>query len=137
MATYTCLRCGLESHCSHGTWADRHPAAAVTFATLVSVLSLAIIVDHPWLLAVMALGAVVYVVDREHRRRRALAARADWEHQRIMVLPSAIPSLPRGLALPARPPRDSASGHALRPARRRAADHWSWTEPMRARSGRP
>jgi hypothetical protein len=30
MARHACPRCGLESRCSHGSWVDRHPVAAVT-----------------------------------------------------------------------------------------------------------
>lgn len=30
MSTHWCRRCGQEWRCGHGSWLDRHPAAAVT-----------------------------------------------------------------------------------------------------------
>jgi len=87
MSNHTCQRCGLESRCPSGNWSDRHPAAAVALAAFTVMFSLVVVVGHPWLLIVAAVGAVVYFVDREVRRRRALAARADWEFRRLMEQP--------------------------------------------------
>lgn len=77
MDAYTCLRCGLESSYSRGTWIDRHPVAVAVIA----IAALLVVAATPWLLVVGALGAVAYVVDRGYRRRRALALRADWGHK--------------------------------------------------------
>lgn len=109
MTNCACVRCGLESPCLHGSWADRHPAAAVTLAVLV----LATVCAYPWLLAVVAVGGGVYWAARERRRREALAARADYEHRALMARP--LPQLPAPVP------------------RRRAADHWSTTEPIALR----
>lgn len=131
MAAYTCPRCGYESHCSHGTWYDRHPAAAAALGMFSVMFSLVVVVGHPWLLLVAALGAGAYAVDREHRRRRALAARADWEHRAIMDAHAADA---RDAPLP--PVRELPALPRLSPEvrrRRRPADHWSITEPMRSR----
>lgn len=96
MDTHTCLRCGLEASCSHGTWIDRHPVAVAVIA----IAALLIVAAIPWLLVVGALGAVVYVVDRGYRRRRAPALRADWEHKTLIARPTgAPPALPEGLGL--------------------------------------
>lgn len=125
MTTHACPRCGLESRCSHGNWPDRHPAAAVTLAVIV----LATVCAYPWLLAVAAVGGGVYWASRERRRREALAARADWEHRALMAAPLKWP--------PALSERNSSAGRkyeTVRPSptpRRRGADHWSTTEPMR------
>jgi len=77
-----------------------------------AVIVLAMAVAHPWLTGCLAICGVVYVTVREGQRRRALAARADWEHRALMAAP--MPELPR--------PRQP---------RRRLADHWSTTELMR------
>jgi hypothetical protein len=85
MTRHTCLRCGLESRCSYDSWPDRHPVAAVFFALSLALIGLAAIAENPWLfvpLLVVAMLAVV--IDREHRRRAALAARADYDHQVLM-----------------------------------------------------
>ncbi|BBY37517.1 hypothetical protein MMAN_16510 [Mycobacterium mantenii] len=110
MASQACARCGYESRCpDRGTWYDRHPAAAVTLTVLV----LAMAVAHPWLFGGLAVGGGVYWALRERRSREAIAARADWEHRALIA--RQVPQLPT----PVMP-------------RRRAADHWSRTEPMRA-----
>lgn len=120
MTTHICSRCGLESHCSHGNWSDRHPAAAVALAAFTVMFSIVVVVGYPWLLVVAAVGAVVYFVDREVRRRRALAARADWEHQQLIAA-----SL-RGV--------ESARHRTRREPRRRplGASHFAVTVPMRS-----
>ncbi len=79
--THACPRCGLESPCSAGSWPDRHPVAAVTL----SVFALAAVCAYPWLLGCLVVGALAYVAHREHRRRAALAARADYEHRALMA----------------------------------------------------
>ncbi|BBY36308.1 hypothetical protein MMAN_04420 [Mycobacterium mantenii] len=121
MTVHACPRCGLEARCSHRTWPDRHPAAAVTVAIVV----LAMVVAHPWLLAVVAAGGGVYAAVRRQQRRDALAARAEYEHRQIMS--AAFRWGPMELA--ATPPNRPA---AAAPPSQRAADHWSPTEPMRA-----
>lgn len=107
----TAHACRLESRCARGSWPDRHPAAAVTLAIVV----LAMAVAHPWLLAVVGAGGAVYAAVRRQQRRGALAARADWEHRKLMAQ---VRKWPPPLQLP-------------RP-RHRPADHWSPTELMRA-----
>lgn len=88
MTRHACLRCGLESRCSHGSWIDRHPVAAVAFAVPVTITALGAIAAYPLIFVpLLAVGVVAYVVDREHRRRVALAARADYEHQAAIALP--------------------------------------------------
>lgn len=111
---HSCPRCGFGS--SHDTWADRHPVAA----TILAVIALTIAVTHPWLVGVAAVGGAVCFAHHERRRRQALAARADWEHQALMAASLKWPAHPK--KLPARP--------APAP-RRRGADHWSTTEPLR------
>lgn len=86
---HACPRCGLESRCSHGTWPDRHPVAAVTL----SVFALAAVCAHPWLIGCIVTGALAYVAHREHRRRQALAARADYEHRALMTQSPSAPRL--------------------------------------------
>lgn len=81
MTSHACPRCGLESRCSRRSWPDRHPVAAVTLAVIV----LAMTVAHPWLLGVIAVGGLAYLAHQEQRRRHALAARADWEHQALIA----------------------------------------------------
>jgi hypothetical protein len=78
-----CRRCGHERRCSHGSWPDRHPVAAVTLAVIV----LAMTVAHPWLLGCLVVGGAVYMAVRARGRRAALAARADWEHRALMAAP--------------------------------------------------
>lgn len=111
MTTHTCLRCGLQSQCSHGIWIDRHPVVVASIA----VMTLLTVATTPWLLIVLAAAALARVVDREHRRRQALVARADWEHAWLMSAPA---------------PRTKLLGEPVR-RRVRGADHWSITEPIR------
>jgi len=81
MAKHTCLRCGLEDRCRVGGLFDRHPWS---FTLPLAVFGLSAVCAYPWLLAVVVAAGVVYVVDREHRRRAALAARADWDQQGLL-----------------------------------------------------
>ncbi|BBY36311.1 hypothetical protein MMAN_04450 [Mycobacterium mantenii] len=67
---------------------------------------------HPWLVGGVVVGGTVYLAIYERRRREALAARADWEHRALLARP--LPQLPAPVV-----------------PRRRAADHWSTTEPIR------
>lgn len=87
MGKHTCMRCGLEARCSHGSWADRHPYAAVLYAVPVTLFVLAAVCAYPWLLAPLTIALVACVVDREHRRRAALAARADAENAAYLAAP--------------------------------------------------
>lgn len=88
MTIHTCTRCGHEVGCSHGTWSDRHPAAAVAFAVPVFIVSLGAIAAYPApFLPLLAIGSVVYLVERKRRRAEALAARADHEHAALLAGP--------------------------------------------------
>lgn len=87
MSSSACPRCGLESRCSHGTWGDRHPVVVA----VIGVAAVLVVATSPWLLLFVALGAVAHVVDREYRRRRALAARCDWEYHQSMTTPPSRP----------------------------------------------
>ncbi|OQZ87847.1 hypothetical protein BST11_25900 [Mycobacterium alsense] len=103
-------------------WWDRHPVAAV-IAGLYTLTFMAMMLSvYPVAAAVMivvaAVSGLLYSAARERRRRAALAARADWEHQALMAASLRWPAPP---ALPTATP----------PRRRRGADHWSTTEPMR------
>lgn len=115
MTKHTCVRCGHELRCQHGSWPDRRPYAAALFAVPVTITGLGAIAAYPWLFVpLLMLAGVAYVADREHRRRAALAARADWEHREIMVAALNGPAFPR---------------HQT--PQRRLADHCSITEPIR------
>lgn len=88
MTAHTCTHCGHQSACSHGSWHDRHPAAAVAFAVPAFIVSLGAIAAYPALfLPLLVVGGAVYMADREHRRRRALAARAAAEHAALLAAP--------------------------------------------------
>lgn len=85
MAKHTCLRCGFETSCLH-SWPDRRPIAAALFAVPVTLFGLGAIAAYPWIFVpLLVLAGVGYVVDREYRRRQALAVRADWEHQAVIA----------------------------------------------------
>ncbi|RFZ51500.1 hypothetical protein MSS2_03461 [Mycobacterium marinum] len=118
MSQHPCPRCGLESNCSHGSWADRHPATAVMLGIPTVLFVLGAIGAYPWVfIPLIVAGAVAYTVERERRRRQALAARADWEHRALMATSlrwTPAPTLRQAL-----------------PRKRRPADHWSTTQPMR------
>lgn len=89
MTKHACPRCGLES--SHDTWAERHPAAAVTAglftlvwtSMMLSVYAIAALT----MIALACVGGVGYWTIRERRRREALVARAEWEHRAVMAAP--------------------------------------------------
>lgn len=102
-----CPRCGLESHHSQGGWHDRRPTGAV----VLTVIMLAMAVTHLWLFGVAAVGGALYFTHRERRRREALAARADYEHRRLMASAVFEPQWPRGF-LPA-PVKHPAARHVL------------------------
>jgi hypothetical protein len=97
MTDHPCPHCGR-------TWADRHPAAAVTAGLFTLVFTAMMLSTHPVAAAVLiglaVVGVVVYRRDRERHRREAVAARADYEHAGLMARP--LPSLPR-LVKPSRP----------------------------------
>jgi hypothetical protein len=84
MAQHACPRCGLETSCPHGGWPDRHPAAAVTAGLFGLTLMCMMLSVHPvaalTMLTVAGLAGAAYRIDREHLRRQALAARADYEN---------------------------------------------------------
>lgn len=114
MAQHACMRCGLESRCSHGSWADRHPVAAILFALPAGYTIIGVILAYPWFFVPLLVVAAAWWVDRRNRRRHAIAARADHEHRALMAAEVKYP--------PASPPRP----------RRCPADYWSNTQPMRA-----
>lgn len=128
MTNHACPRCGLENRCSHGSWADRHPAAAVTAGLFtLAWMSMMLSVYPGAALAIIAIAAATWGVratGRERRRREALAARADWEHRQVMAAALKWPA-----QLPPAPPKPPA------PARRRGADHTSPTVPLRTGEG--
>lgn len=98
MAEHSCPRCGLESRCSHGNWADRHPAAAATAGMFTLVWMSMMLSVYPLaaltLIALSAVGGAVYKTARERRRREALVARADYEHHALMAAPP-VPVVPQ------------------------------------------
>ena len=96
MTEHACPRCGHETHCSHGSWHDRHPFAAVLFAVPMGTIILGAIAAYPVVfLSLLGTVAVGYVIHREHERRTALAARADWEHHALIASQvRALPQLP-------------------------------------------
>jgi hypothetical protein len=118
-----CPRCGLESNCSRGSWPDRHPVAAVVAGCWTLTFMGMMLSVHPIaaavLIGVAAVGGGVYMAVRERRRREALAARADYENRQILAASVKWPALP-----------------APAPTRRRPADHWSPTEPIKATGSR-
>lgn len=84
MAKYhTCPRCGLESRSVGRSWPDRHPTAATTATLFTLVWMSLMLATYPVaagvLIAVAAVGGLVYGLSRRQARRDALAARADWE----------------------------------------------------------
>ncbi|OQZ88142.1 hypothetical protein BST11_24195 [Mycobacterium alsense] len=73
-----------------------------------------VILAYPWFFVPLVVVAAVVWLDRRQRRRAAIAARAEWEYRE---------SIARAVFGP--PPSP------LRPVRRRGADHWSPTQPVR------
>ncbi len=121
MANHTCIRCGFETPCSRRSWADRHPAAAVT-AGLVTLVFMGMMLSvHPVAAGVMlglaGVGFGVRALERARERRDALAARANYENRELMAASLKWPSVQRVAA--------------QRP-RCRGADHWSATEPLQS-----
>lgn len=76
MTKHMRARCGLESRCSHGNWADRHPAAAVVFALLAGYSLVSVILAYPWFLVPVLVVAAAVWVDRRNRKQAALVAPA-------------------------------------------------------------
>ncbi|SPM40205.1 hypothetical protein MNAB215_2401 [Mycobacterium numidiamassiliense] len=108
-----CRRCGLEAHTSRGSWADRHPIAAVLFALPAGYTVVGVLLAYPWFFVPVLIVVCAVVVDRRQRQRHAIAARADFEHRRQIA-------------------KAVFQQRTLPPVRRRrAADHWSTTEPVR------
>lgn len=117
MTNHTCLRCGLESRCSHGNWADRHPAAVVLFALPAGFTLVSVTLAYPWFFVPLLVVAAAWWVDRRNRQRAAIAARADNEHREVIARAIFGPQ-----PFPVTPMR--------RPSRPRGADHWSITKPI-------
>jgi hypothetical protein len=101
MTNHACLRCGLESRCSHGSWADRHPAATVTAGLFTLTLMAMMLSQHPvaalTMIALAIAAGAVHQILRERRRREALAARADFEHAAWIARPRASRRRPVGV----------------------------------------
>lgn len=74
-----------------------------------------IVLAYPWFFVPVLVVVCAVVVDRQMRRRAAIAARADWEYRQQML-----GAVLADQYLPAIQP----------PPRRRAADHSSVTEPI-------
>jgi hypothetical protein len=119
MTRHSCARCGYESTRSHGSWPDRHPFLA-TISGLFSLTLMAMMFSvYPvaaWTMTVLA--AVWFgerAAGREHARRNALAARADYEHAVLMARASAPPVMrfPEQPPAPPRPPGATASRHVM------------------------
>jgi hypothetical protein len=116
MSTHSCPRCGFESERRRGArWVDRHPVAAVLFALPAGYTLVGVMLVYPWFTIPVTIAVAAWWVDRRNRRRAAIAARADHEHREL--IPRAVFRRPSQL-----PPEP----------RRRGADHWSSTEPMKA-----
>lgn len=119
MSNHTCPRCGYESHCSHGSWPDRHPVSATTGALFAMVFMSLMLSSFPfagWSIVGLCVGGYVWLrIDRERDRREGLAKRADWEHRRLMEQ--------------AVPVREIESRRKSRP---RGVSHFAVTEPMRS-----
>ncbi|OBG25294.1 hypothetical protein A5764_07900 [Mycobacterium sp. 852002-51057_SCH5723018] len=75
-----------------------------------------VILAYPWFFVPLLVVASAVWVDRRQRRRAAIAARADHEHRELMAQAVFRPQLAR-----VGQPR----------GRRRGADHWSPTQPIR------
>lgn len=88
---HACPRCGYETRYSHGGWADRHPAAAVTAGLFTLTLMSMMLSVHPiaglTLIALGGVGGVGYLYIRRQRRDEALSARADYENRALMNAP--------------------------------------------------
>jgi hypothetical protein len=89
MTQHACPRCGLEFPCPHGSWADRHPAAAVCAGIFVGLPALytvaGVILAYPWFFVPVLIVVCALLVARQQRRLKAVAARADWEHRTLMA----------------------------------------------------
>lgn len=123
MAKDSCARCGFES--SRDQWWDRHPAAAVLVALPTGYTIIGVILAYPWFFIPVLVIVCAVAVDRRQRRRAAIAARADHDHREQLVREVRAADLEHRRVLNRR------LATALRSGRRRAADHWSLTEPIR------
>jgi hypothetical protein len=109
MASHECPRCGLERR--RNAWWDRHPAAAVCLALPAGYTIIGVLLAYPWFFVPLLVVVCTFWVDRRQRRRSAIAARADHEHRELMAR--------------------AVFGPRTRSRRRRGADHWSPTQPIR------
>jgi uncharacterized membrane protein len=101
----------MSEHNWSPSWADRHPAAAATAGLFSLTLMCMMFSEHPvaalTVTAVCALGAGVWLLDRERDRRAATAARADAANRELLRLMNA----PKAIRLnPAPNPRGPALG---------------------------
>jgi hypothetical protein len=108
VSEHVCPRCGHEDHCGYGSWADRHPVMATIGGLFALVFMGMMFSVHPVAsTAMVAMGAAVVGVRaaaRERSRRHALAARADYEHARLMAQ-SQMPPIRLQAPPPLRPER--------------------------------
>ena len=82
------MGCGVVCECRYGSWFDRHPAATVALSALVGlpggIFLLAAMVGSPlFAIATIATGTLAacgLFADREHKRRMALRARAEYQN---------------------------------------------------------
>lgn len=112
---HACPRCGFET--TRKSWSERHPYAAALFAIPTIYTLAGIVLAYPWFCIPLLVVAVAFWVDRRQRQRAAIAARADHEYRELMVAAA------RGVSpLALRRPRRG---------RRRGADHWSPTQPIK------
>lgn len=89
MSDHICARCGREDHCGYGSWPDRHPVLA-TVGGLVALMFMgcmfSVYTSAAFTMVALAGGIVaVRALSREWRRRRALATRAQWEHEQLVA----------------------------------------------------
>lgn len=121
MSRHSCPRCGYESRRPRwGAWADRHPVAAALLALPTLYTLAGVILAYPWFSVPLLVVAAEFLVEHRQRRRAAIAARADYEHRKLLL--AAVFPPQRFPITPSRGPRP------------RGADHWSPTQPIREAS---
>lgn len=112
MSKHACPRCGFES--SRDRWHDRHPFAAVLLALPTLYTIVGVILAYPWFFIPLLIIAAALWLERQRRRRAAIAARADYDYRKQMVramkllptppLSAPMPQLPRRGGIVRTPP---------------------------------
>lgn len=120
MSKHCCPRCGFES--ARRSWCERHPIATTFIAVPTLYTLVGVILAYPWFMVPLTVLAAAVWVDGRNRRRAAIAARADHEHQQIIA--RAV------FAQKSRHDRPARRNVSRRPA---GADHWSPTQPIRSK----